>query len=123
MTPCLRGDISMALFLGSILFFHSPAQYFRLAIPVIVITVITALFFIWIIGVVIRAHKKKVTTGKEGLLLETGITTSNLDPEGMVRIHGELWSAESPEEKITKGEKVKVIKVEGMKLFVKRSGQ
>lgn len=114
----------MALFLGSILLFQSPAPYFRLAMPIIITTVIiTALFFMWIIGMAIRAHKKKVTTGKEGLLLEIGIATSDLDPEGMVMIHGELWSAESPEEKITKGEKVKVIKVEGMKLFVKRSGQ
>jgi membrane-bound serine protease (ClpP class) len=68
----------------------------------------------------IRAHKKKVTTGKEGLLLETGIAQTDLDLEGMIMIHGELWSAESIEGKINKGEKLQVVAVEGMKLRVTR---
>ena len=112
----------VALTLGSFLLFQSPVSYFRLAVPLIITTVIiSALFFIWIIGMVIRAHKKKVTTGKEGLLLETGIAQTDLDLEGMIMIHGELWSAESIEGKINKGEKLQVVAVEGMKLRVKRS--
>jgi len=111
-----------SLILGSILLFQSPAPYFRLAIQTIIAVVIfSVVFFGWIIGMAIRAHTKKVTTGKEGLLLETGIATSDLDLEGMIMIHGELWSAESTEGKINKGGKVKVVKIEGMKLFVKRS--
>lgn len=111
----------VALTLGSFLLFQSPASYFRLAVPLIITTVIiSALFFIWIIGMAIRAHKKKVTTGKEGLLLETGIAQTDLDLEGMIMIHGELWSAESIEGKINKGEKLQVVAVEGMKLRVTR---
>jgi membrane-bound serine protease (ClpP class) len=68
----------------------------------------------------IRAHRKKVTTGKEGLFLETGIAQTDLDLEGMIMIHGELWSAESVEDKINKGEKVKVVSIEGMRLKVKK---
>jgi len=111
-----------SLVLGSILLFQSPAPYFRLAIQTIIAVVIfSVVFFGWIIGMAIRAHTRKVTTGKEGLLLETGIATTDLDLEGMIMIHGELWSAESTEGKINKGEKVKVVKVEGMKLLVKRN--
>ena len=111
-----------ALILGSLFLFQSPAPYYRLAIPTIIITVIlTALFFIWVIGLAIRAQRKKVTTGKEGLLSEIGVVQTDLDLEGMIMIHGELWTAESLEDKINKGEKVKVISIEGMKLRVKRN--
>jgi membrane-bound serine protease (ClpP class) len=110
-----------ALILGSLFLFQSPAPYYRLAIPTIIITaILTALFFIWVIGLAIRAQRKKVTTGKEGLLSEIGIVQTDLDLEGMIMIHGELWTAESLEDKINKGEKVKVISIEGMKLRVKR---
>jgi membrane-bound serine protease (ClpP class) len=110
-----------ALILGSLFLFQSPAPYYRLAIPTIIITaILTALFFIWVIGLAIRAQRKKVTTGKEGLLSEIGVVQTDLDLEGMIMIHGELWTAESLEDKINKGEKVKVISIEGMKLRVKR---
>jgi membrane-bound serine protease (ClpP class) len=110
-----------ALILGSLFLFQSPAPYYRLAILTIIITVmLTALFFIWVIGLAIRAQRKKVTTGKEGLLSEIGVAQTDLDLEGMIMIHGELWTAESLEDKINKGEKVKVISIEGMKLRVKR---
>lgn len=110
-----------SLILGSLLLFQSPAPYFRLALETIVAVAISSIiFFGWIIAMAIRAHTKKVTTGKEGLLLETGTATTDLDLAGTVMIHGELWNAESTEEKINKGEKVKVVKVQGMKLLVKR---
>jgi membrane-bound serine protease (ClpP class) len=115
------GGITSLIF-GSLLLFQSPAPYFRLAIQTIIAVVIfSVVFFGWIIGMAIRAHTRKVTTGKEGLLLETGTATTALDLAGTIMIHGELWSAESTEGKINKGEKVKVVKIEGMKLFVKRS--
>lgn len=112
----------IAITLGSLLLFQSPAPYFRLAMPVIISAVIlTILFFGFIIGLAIRAQTTKITTGKEGLLLETGIATTDLDLRGTIMIHGELWNAESTDGKINKGEKVKVVKVQGMKLLVTKS--
>lgn len=111
-----------SLVIGSLLLFQSPAPYYRLAIQVIIAVVIfSVVFFGWIVGMAIRAQKKKVVTGKEGLLLELGLTTTDLDLEGTVMIHGELWNAQSTEGRINKGEKVKVVKIDGMKLKVKRS--
>jgi membrane-bound serine protease (ClpP class) len=112
----------VSLTLGSFLLFQSTASYFRLAVPVILTTVIvTALFFIWIIGKAVRAHRKKVTTGKEGMLLEIGTAQTDLDTNGIIMIHGELWSAESINGKINKGDKVQVVAVQGMILQVRRS--
>ncbi len=111
-----------ALILGSLFLFQSSSPYYHLATSVILVTaILTALFFIWVVGMAVRAHRKKVTTGKEGLLLEVGTAQDDLDPEGMIMIHGELWSAESTEGKINKGEKVQVVSIERMKLRVKRS--
>jgi membrane-bound serine protease (ClpP class) len=59
---------------------------------------------------VIRAHSKKAVTGKEGLIGEIGTAQTDLNLEGKVFVHGELWNAEASEP-IVKGTKVRVIHV------------
>lgn len=110
----------LALVIGSLLLFQSSAPYFRLSLGLIlVVVVLTLIFFSFIISFVIRAHKRKVTTGKEGLIDEIGIATTDLSLTGTVKVHGELWNAESLDGKINQGEKVKVVSVDGMTLKVK----
>jgi membrane-bound serine protease (ClpP class) len=84
------------------------------------VAVVTALFFALIVSLGIRAHLRKPTTGKEGLVGETGITQDVLSPYGMVLVSGELWSAESIVGEIKKNENVKVLEVKGMVLKVKK---
>jgi membrane protein implicated in regulation of membrane protease activity len=43
-----------------------------------------------------------------------------LNPIGMVSVNGELWQAESTSCAISSGEKVKVKRMEGFKLFVEK---
>jgi membrane-bound serine protease (ClpP class) len=75
------------------------------------------LFFVLILGFAIRAQRRKPVTGVEGLLGETGIVTVDLEPEGKIRVHGEIWSASSGSD-IPSGTKVRVTAVEGMELRV-----
>ncbi|MCX7785214.1 MAG: nodulation protein NfeD [candidate division WOR-3 bacterium] len=111
----------VSLIVGSLLLFQSSAPYFRLSLSLIIaVVVLTLIFFGFIIGFAIRAHKKKVTTGKEGLVDEIGSATTDLNLEGTVKVRGELWNAESIDGKINQGEKVKIVKVDGMTLKVKR---
>ncbi len=111
----------VSLIIGSLLLFQSSAPYFRLSLSlIIIVAILTVVFFSFIIGWAIRAHKRKVTTGKEGLIGEIGIATTDLNLEGTIKIHGELWNAESLEGKINQGEKIKVVQVDGMKLKVVR---
>ena len=63
---------------------------------------------------------KKSVTGAEGMIGQTGVAVETLNPNGTVRIRGELWSAESLENKIEKGEKIVVEKVNGLNLLVKK---
>ncbi len=67
----------------------------------------------------IRARLKKPTTGIEGLVGSIGIAESDFRPDGQIAVHGEIWSAESGD-KIKKGDKVEVIKVDKLTLAVRK---
>lgn len=115
----IGGIVSMLL--GSLMLFKStPSLTIHLPIGLILaVTLTTSAFFIFAIGMAIRTSRQKVTTGKEGIIEESGIAVTNIDPEGQVKIHGEYWNAVS-DEKIKKNEKVKVLHVDGLKLIVKK---
>lgn len=81
----------------------------------------TTVFFFICIGAVIRAHRHKVTTGKEGITGETGIAKTRIVQEGLVFAQGEIWTAVTEEDGgIEEGEKVKIVGMEGLKLKVER---
>jgi membrane-bound serine protease (ClpP class) len=114
---------TVCMFLGSIMLIESPAPFLRISFKVIIPAVLsTALFFIFAVGAGIRAQRRKPTTGREGLIGERGVTTTDVDGgEGQAFIHGELWSVESGES-IGKGEVVEVVSMRGLKLIIKRAG-
>ena len=45
---------------------------------------------------------------------------TDLNPEGRVRVHGEIWSATSREGKLKKGTRVAVTAVKGLTLTVRK---
>jgi len=47
------------------------------------------------------------------------VASTDLNPAGTVFVHGELWNASSPRP-IRQGEKVRVIRVEGLHLIVEK---
>ncbi len=112
----IGGIVSMTL--GSLMLFRSPEL--RVSLGVIIPVVLTiAVFFIFAIGLGVRAQMKKATTGKKGLVGEIGVALGRLNLEGQVSVHGEVWKAVSSE-KIDKGEKVEVIDMEGLSLRVQK---
>ena len=112
------GVISLAL--GSIMLFESPFPYLRASLAVIIPTVaVTAAFFIFAVTMTVKAHMAKPATGKEGLLGEVGTATTRLAPEGKVFVHGEIWNAYA-DRTIEEGEKVRVLKAEGLRLKVEK---
>lgn len=114
----------ISLILGSIMLIdtESTLQVIKISWQVIlVIVILTAAFFIFAISFGIKAQSRKPTTGIEGIIGEIGEAISNLEPEGQIRVHGELWNAESLEGSVSKGEKVKVTRVSNLKLMVRKS--
>lgn len=108
-----------AMVIGSIMLINAPIPELRPSLKFIIPFALgLSLIFIFLIYLAVRAHIRKVYTGKEGLMGEIGLAQTDLDPEGKVFVHGEIWNAESFE-KIPKGTKVKVIQVfDGLKIKV-----
>ena len=88
---------------------------------IILVVGLTVAFCLFAIAFGIRAHRKKIATGSEGMVGEKGIVLSNLNPTGKVSIHGEIWTAQSEEGALKKGASIEVVRIEDLKLFVKKS--
>lgn len=112
----IGGIISMLL--GSLMLFESPAPYMRASLSVIIFVVLaTAAFFVFAVGMGLKAQRRKTTTGEAGMVGKVGVARSALKPEGYVFVHGEIWKAEA-DEPIEQGEKVVVKEVEHLTLKV-----
>lgn len=68
--------------------------------------------------ILMRTMKLPTTNGSEGLLHELGEVIRNGDTKCLVRVHGELWQAES-DEQIGTHEIVEVTGTRGMVLTVR----
>jgi membrane-bound serine protease (ClpP class) len=112
----IGGIISMLL--GSLMLFESPEPYMRASLSVIIFVVLaTAAFFVFAVGMGLKAQRRKTTTGEAGMVGKVGVARSALKPEGHVFVHGEIWKAEA-DEPIEQGEKVVVKEVEHLTLKV-----
>ena len=69
-----------------------------------------------------RAMKKPITVGKEAMVGQVGVATTEIAPDGMVELKGELWRATS-EKRIRKGDEVVVKDVKGLVLTVEKRGK
>jgi len=117
----IGGIISLTL--GSLMLLEPSAVYINIGWEYILVGVgVTVFLFAFIISYAIKAQFKKPTTGEEGLVGMVGVARTDLNPSGKVYVHGELWNATNitPGEIIKKDEEVKVVKLEGMKLIVKK---
>ncbi len=112
-----------SLVLGSVLLFQSNSALDMLSLSwqvIVVVALFTLLFFLFAIGMGIRAQRRKPTTGVQGLVGETGEALTDLNPEGRVQLHGEIWNAVALQPGIERGSKVTVEKVENLTLTVRK---
>jgi membrane-bound serine protease (ClpP class) len=64
-----------------------------------------------------RMRGVKVVTGVENLVGAAGKAVEPLEPEGHVRVHGELWEARAPEA-VPAGAQIRVVALDGLTLEV-----
>jgi len=102
----------IAMLIGSTMLINAPIPELKPSLKFIIpVALGVSLIFIFLVFLVVRAHRRKVATGKEGLIGEIGLAQTDLNPSGKVFVHGELWQAEA-DEFIPIGAKVKVSRVE-----------
>jgi membrane-bound serine protease (ClpP class) len=115
----LTGGGIIAFFLGSIMLFdRDPA--FRLSLGLIIpATILTAAFFLFVIGAGLRAQFLPVKTGPETMLGKTAAALTAIDQAGgQVMIDGEYWNAVS-QTPLARGAAVEIVGIEGLILHVK----
>ncbi|MBI3331101.1 MAG: nodulation protein NfeD [Candidatus Omnitrophica bacterium] len=108
----------IALTLGSLMLFESPDPNLQVSLHVILPAVVSlAAIILFVLQRALRAQARPVATGAQGLVGEIGVASSDLAPDGKVFVHGELWNASSPQP-IRSGERVRVVRVDGLHLHV-----
>ena len=113
------GLAGLAVFAAGLYFLFPDA--FRISPTVIGGTVVTAGAFLALaLGAIVRSRAQKKMTGEEGLLKAEGVVDEwDEDADtGHVIVEGERWKARSSKP-LSKGDKVKVIAIEGLILVVK----
>jgi membrane-bound serine protease (ClpP class) len=114
----------LSFFLGALMLFSNAGPGFGLSLRWIIPgTVVTALFFIFVVGKGIGAQFKPIRAGAETMLGKTVNALSRIDSAGgKVFIEGEYWNAVS-DAVIKKDEPVEIVAVEGLTLKVKPKTQ
>lgn len=110
---------------GSLILFNSVRVpgFPSVSVPLVIGTgIFLALSFSVIISFAIRALKAPAVMGRESMVERTGIVTKVLDPQGIIQLDGEEWTAEIAEqgEPLPIGTRVVVTQVEGLRLKVKK---
>ncbi|MDP8259502.1 MAG: nodulation protein NfeD [Candidatus Gygaella obscura] len=110
----------VALSFGSIMLIKSPFEFLRISVKIIIpFAVATGSIAVLLVFNAVKTYRKKITTGKEGLLNEKATAISNINKTGKVLCHGEIWNAYTLDKKpIKKNDAVKIIAVEGLKLKI-----
>ncbi|MFA5094358.1 MAG: NfeD family protein [Candidatus Omnitrophota bacterium] len=112
----------LALTIGSLILFKADPQFNRLSKALIAAIVIsTTGLMVFVLPLIIKAQKRRASSGIESLADAVGEAKTDLAPKGVVHIKGEEWYAESLDGTIKAGEKVKVDSVDGLVVKIKKA--
>src|ERR1700738_5227042 len=113
----------IAFLIGSLMLFNRGDPLFRLSLNYIIpATLVTAAFFVFVIGKGLRAQLMPVKAGAETVGGKTVTALTPIDSHGgRVFVEGEYWKAVS-DAPIKEGETVKVASVQGLTIKVKSAG-
>jgi len=113
----VSGIVSFVL--GSLILFNTPFYAVSRSL-IFSVALATAAFFAFAVQAALRAQRRRVVTGLEGMVGELAIARSDLKPDGLVFLEGELWRATAEGEPVSEGERVRVVGIEGFRLRVKK---
>ena len=114
----------IAFLIGSLMLFNRGDPLFRLSLNYIIpATLVTAAFFIFIIGKGLRAQLLPIKVGKETLIGKTVTALTPIDSRsGRIFVEGEYWNAIS-DTPIEKDEQAEISAVQGLTVKVKTKGK
>lgn len=108
----------VAFVVGSIILMDTHAPGFGIEITVIItFAILSALIFIFVIGMAFKARRRPVVSGVEELLGGDAVVLNDFTQEGVVNIHSETWKAHT-QTPLHKGQHVKITGTKGLILEV-----
>jgi len=110
----------VAFLIGSLMLFNRDDPLFRLSLAYIIpATIVTALFFVFVVAKGLRAQFLPIKAGKETMLGKTVAASTQIDSTGgKVFVEGEYWNAVS-DTPVEQGQPVEVAAVLGLTLKVR----
>jgi membrane-bound serine protease (ClpP class) len=111
----------IAFLVGSLMLFNGADPLFRLSLGYIIpATVVTAAFFLFVVGKGLRAQQLPIKVGLEALIGKTGTALTPIDSRGgRIFVEGEYWKAMS-DARIEQGETAQITGVRGLTATVKK---
>jgi membrane-bound serine protease (ClpP class) len=110
----------VAMIAGGLMLVEGPIPQLRVRLStMLAVTFPLAVITVVMVRLVYVSHKRKSVTGEEGMIGEAGVATTDIHEDGKVMVRGEYWNASSSQV-IPAGSKIRVVKVEGLKVEVER---
>lgn len=111
----------ICMILGALMLVDGPIPEMRVKLlTALVVSVPIGIIAVFLMTLVLRAHKNPVASGVEAMIGEIGVARTPVGPDGKVFVHGELWNARAASD-IAEGARVRVRGVEGLRVIVERA--
>lgn len=108
----------LAFVFGSMMLMDSSVPGLGISLPLILgVAASSAAFFIFIVGMALKARHRPVVSGSEEMIGLTGTAAEDFEGSGNVLVHGESWHATS-NTPLKKGQRVRVLALDGLTLSV-----
>lgn len=115
-----------SLIVGALVLFNTPVtpSFQHVSVPLVIgVSVVSGALFFGILMIAVRAQRAPIRVGQESMGGRAGIARTDLTPKGSVQVGGELWSAELEDSTsyLPAGTRVEVIKVDGLRVIVRKA--
>jgi len=108
----------IAFVIGSVMLLDTGIPGYGISVPVIgVFALLSAGFFMLIVGMAIKARQRPIVSGREELIGMRGVALADFSDRGPVRVHSEQWTART-DAAVKRGETIRVVAMDGLELIV-----
>lgn len=98
----------IAFVIGSIMLIDTDAPGYGISPALIAtVSVTSAAFFIFVLGMVVKARERPVVSGQEQMIGAQGTASEDFSDRGWVHVHGENWRART-DRPVRRGQRVRV---------------
>ncbi len=108
----------VAMVWGALMLVEGPIPQLRIQLSTtLAVSIPLALISVFLVRLAYLSQGRKSVTGGQGMIGETGVAITDIHSDGKVQVHGEYWNASS-QAPVTAGSRVRVTRVQGLRIEV-----